>query len=186
MHLSATLNINPWPRPTPEAHRPQSDYAERFWLPVIGPSSLWLLRWVQRELEDRRREGQYVPFTVGSDELALRIGLGAGTARQSPLRRSLMRLETFELGRRLDESVVEFRTTMPSVSTRQLERMPVELRREHRAWCAASSGLGLGLVLAPVVGGQRRPWRLEGGGTAHVIGASRSGSLSSLPRCGSA
>jgi hypothetical protein len=145
MHLSATLNINPWPRPTPEAHRPQSDYAERFWLPVIGPSSLWLLRWVQRELEDRRREGQYVPFTVGSDELALRIGLGAGTARQSPLRRSLMRLETFELGRRLDESVVEFRTTMPSVSTRQLERMPVELRREHRAWCAASSaGAGAG------------------------------------------
>jgi hypothetical protein len=145
MHLAATLNINPWPRPTPEAHRPQSDYAERFWLPVIGPSSLWLLRWVQRELEDRRREGQYVPFTVGSDELALRIGLGAGTARQSPLRRSLMRLETFELGRRLDESVVEFRTTMPSVSTRQLERMPVELRREHRAWCAApSAGAGAG------------------------------------------
>ena len=133
MHLAATLNINPWPRSRPEPHLPQSDYAERFWLPVIGPSALWLMRWVQRELAVRRLEEDGA-FDIDADELARRIGLGTGSARQSPLRRSLKRLETFELARRINESVVEFRTTMPSVSMRQLERMPVSLRREHHEW----------------------------------------------------
>lgn len=136
MHLAATLTIRSWPRPTPEPHRAQSDYAERFWLPVIGPSGLWLLRWAQRELDERGTRRSAGSVDIAADELALRIGLGAGNARQSPLRRSLKRLETFELARRLSESVVEFRTTLPPVSMRQLERMPVELRREHRAWRA--------------------------------------------------
>ena len=138
MHLAATLTIRLWPRPSPEPHPALSDYAERFWLPVIGPSGLWLLRWGQRELE--RGGSQAVGFEIAADELALRIGLGVGTARQSPLRRSLMRLETFDLARRLSEAVVEFRTTVPSVSMRQLERMPVELRREHQAWRTAAGG----------------------------------------------
>ncbi len=134
MHLAATLTVCSWPRPTPQPHGPQGEYAERFWLPVIGPSGLWLLRWTQRELAARDINGHSGGFDIDSNELALRIGLGVGTARQSPLRRSLKRLETFELARRLDEVVVEFRTTLPPVSMRQLERMPVNLRREHRVW----------------------------------------------------
>ena len=143
MHLAATLTICRWPRSAPQPHVPQGEYAERFWLPVVGPSGLWLLRWAQRELvacearseaDDSGAGDSGGGFDIDSNELAQRIGLGVGTARQSPLRRSLKRLETFELARRLDESVVEFRTTLPPVSTRQLERMPVNLRREHRVW----------------------------------------------------
>jgi hypothetical protein len=87
------------------------------------------LRWAKRELQQRGGA-----FDIGSDDLALRLGLGAGTARQSPLRRSLKRLETFDLARRISESVVEVGTELPSLSHRQVERLPVELRREHRAW----------------------------------------------------
>lgn len=143
MHLAATLTIRRWFGPTCPPRQNDSDaaafcpveseYAERFWLPVIGPSGLWLLRWTARELV--RHGGA---FDIGADELALRVGLGVGTARQSPLRRSLKRLETFDLVRRLNESVIEFQTTVPPLSMRQLQRLPVELRREHCA-CGASS-----------------------------------------------
>ena len=54
------------------------------------------MRWAKRELQQRGGA-----FDIGSDDLALRLGLGAGTARQSPLRRSLKRLETFDLARRI-------------------------------------------------------------------------------------
>ncbi len=129
MYLSGTLTIRYWRRSAPGSHPAEGDYAERFWLPVIGPSGLWLLRWAKRELQQRGGA-----FDIGSDDLALRLGLGAGTARQSPLRRSLKRLETFDLARRISESVVEVGTELPSLSHRQVERLPVELRREHRAW----------------------------------------------------
>ncbi|MEZ5374515.1 MAG: hypothetical protein R2704_17685 [Microthrixaceae bacterium] len=134
MHLAATLTLRRWASPTAQPHPVDGDYAERFWLPVIGPSSLWVLRWAARELH--RHGGA---FDVGADELALRVGLGVGSARQSPLRRSLKRLESFGLAQRLSESVVEFRTSVPTVSMRQLERLPVGLRREHREWPDAAA-----------------------------------------------
>ncbi|MEZ5381857.1 MAG: hypothetical protein R2754_08695 [Microthrixaceae bacterium] len=136
MHLAATLTIRRWDVATGDAESPHGAYAERFWLPVIGPSALWLLRWANSELTARGGA-----FDIGADELSIRLGLGAGTARQSPLRRSLKRLETFQLARRLNESVAEFRPGLAPLSLRQLSRLPVELRREHRAWLAQQAGL---------------------------------------------
>src|SRR3954451_13629533 len=40
------LTIRPWPDEVIDAlgHDPRSAYVERFWLGVLGPSAIWLLR----------------------------------------------------------------------------------------------------------------------------------------------
>src|SRR4029079_11787921 len=41
-----SLTIRPWPDDVIDAlgHDPRSAYVERFWLGVLGPSAIWLLR----------------------------------------------------------------------------------------------------------------------------------------------
>src|SRR5919205_4035017 len=48
-----TMAVRPWPDPVIDAlgHDPRSPYVERFWLPVLGPSTTWLLRLLAAELE---------------------------------------------------------------------------------------------------------------------------------------
>ena len=68
-----TLWVEPWDDPItdPLGHDPVSQYAELFWLPVLGPSSLWLLRRVSLMLQDSPSG-----FSVKMCDLAHEIGLG--------------------------------------------------------------------------------------------------------------
>ena len=53
-----SFTVEPWPDPVIDelGHDPRSTYVERFWLPVLGPSTVWFLRRVADEL-DQRPEG---------------------------------------------------------------------------------------------------------------------------------
>ena len=106
---------------------PRSAYAERFWLPVVGPSTLLLLRRFARGLEEHP-----TGFRVSLADTGRALGLGSGTGRTSPVNRTIERACTFGLARRVDTDSIEVRSHLPRLAPRQLDRLPPVLRRAHR------------------------------------------------------
>ncbi len=132
------MRVLPWVQGPTEEMRldPRSHYAERFGLPVIGPSATWLLRHVADRFEDAP-EG----FDLDLDETARCLGVGVSTSRHAPLRRALARCVRFGLASRRDESTLAVTGRVPPVAPRHLMRLPIALQEEHRIWiqCAAEA-----------------------------------------------
>lgn len=101
-------------------------YLEHCWTPVLGPSSVLLLRrcpWLWREA---------TPARVPADELAAQLGLGRGTGRNSPVRHTIERLVRFRFAATPEPGELHIYTEVPPVPTRQLERLPGWCRDEHQ------------------------------------------------------
>lgn len=122
-------------------HEPDSHYVERFWLPVLGPSTTWLIRLLNLHLE---RDGDDARLSIADAGYAL--GLGERPGRHSPLLRALGRAADFDLVMRaLDhdasstspappdthEIALLVRRTLPTLSHRLVERLSPTLAREH-------------------------------------------------------
>lgn len=108
---------------------PRSAYAERFWLPVLGPTCAWLLRRLAHEF-DHQPDG----FAVGAVAFARSIGIGGRGGRQGPLYRSIDRCVRFGLLSEEDHGVLGVRTKLPTIDRPALGRLPKALRDEHRGW----------------------------------------------------
>src|SRR6476469_8174847 len=80
------LTLLPWPDTVIDqvGHDPRSEYVERFWLGVIGPSCCWFLRHLAV-----RFEAEPDGFDLDVAECARALGLGAGLGRNAPLGRTL-------------------------------------------------------------------------------------------------
>ncbi|MGO9344286.1 MAG: hypothetical protein ACLP6E_17505 [Acidimicrobiales bacterium] len=115
-------------------HDPRSTYAERFWLPVLGPTSLWLLRKVAGSLE-LRPEG----MDLDLERTARQIGLGGHRGRHGPFRRAIGRLVTFELARFTDSGELEVRRFVPPLARRHLIRLDPCTQEQHREWLLGES-----------------------------------------------
>ncbi|HET9732597.1 MAG TPA: hypothetical protein VFP54_07975 [Acidimicrobiales bacterium] len=108
---------------------PRSAYAETFWLGVIGPSTLFMLRCLADALDAARP--QDVVWDV--DELARQLGLGYRGGRNSPVLRAVHRSVQFRLAT-FHSGVLCVSATMPTLSPRMLSRLPARLREAHEAW----------------------------------------------------
>lgn len=112
-----------------EVHHP---YAERFVLPVIGPTSLLLLRRLNLELAAAEYPASGVQLSL--DELAMAIGLGHSA---SSLDRTVMRLERFGLLRTTLHKAITVpeqwlvRSHVAPITRTQLLRLPESLQLEH-------------------------------------------------------
>lgn len=102
-------------------------YAETYWLPVIGPSSLWALRRLATWMT-ATPDGLVVPLT----DLAHELGLGGGTGRNAPVVRTLARLVVFEMAQidRARESLA-VRRRVPPLARRHIRRLPEHLALLH-------------------------------------------------------
>jgi hypothetical protein len=131
------VRVGRWARPdfVGPAFDPRSHYVERFWLPVLGPSAIWLLR----RLADRFDE-EPDGFVLDLDEAARCLGLGASASRHAPLRRALARSVRFGLARRPATEKLEVLERLPRVMPRHLIRLPISLQEQHRAWVDAEAG----------------------------------------------
>jgi hypothetical protein len=120
-------------------HAPTSSYVETFWLPVLGPSTTWLIRLLNHRLDS---EGENVEVSVADTGWAL--GLGERPGRHSPLIRALGRAADFDLVMRAlpTSSPIEttsgpsalpllVRRTLPPLPSRLVERLPPLLARAH-------------------------------------------------------
>lgn len=130
------LSVVPWSDPLfdERGFEPRSAYVERFWLPLLGPSTTLLLRRVARGLQERP-DG----FRLRVPDTARAMGIGNGTGRNSPFVRSVDRACHFGLARHLGPGEVAVRTKVPPLNLRQVERLPLALRSAHGAWLQRSS-----------------------------------------------
>ncbi len=125
------LRIVPWVDPVADPHgvHPCSRYVELYWLGVIGPSTTWLLRRLSYGLEVNP-DG----FDLDLNETARSLGLGDRMGKNSPFRRALQRLATFELARSHGPTGMAVRTHIPPLPLRHLSRLPESLQISHRRW----------------------------------------------------
>ncbi len=100
-------------------------YLEHCWTPLIGPSSVLLLRrcpWLWREA---------TPARIPAEDLARQLGLGSGTARNSPVWHTIERVVRFRFAAMAAPGELQVYTEVPPVAARQLDRLPSWCRREH-------------------------------------------------------
>jgi hypothetical protein len=108
-------------------HDPRSAYVETYWLPLLGPSSVWLLRRIADWFDD---SPSGFPLAVGPAAAALGLGQVAGT--NSPIVRTLGRLVIFEMAMVRGESLA-VRRLVPPLARRHAARLPGHLADRHRA-----------------------------------------------------
>src|SRR5688500_366759 len=129
MQTPSTLIISPVAHPNPRVHRAgfalDDPYLERCWLPVLGPTSVLLLR--RMPILWQRDPAIGVPV----DELAVALGLGAGTGRHSPVWRTIDRLARFNFAYRVSDNQVDVYTEAPPLNARHLASLPPTVRQAH-------------------------------------------------------
>ena len=113
----------------PHGVHPCSRYVELYWLGIIGPSTTWLLRRLSYGL-DVHPGG----FDLNLADTARSLGLGERMGKNSPFRRALQRLCTFELARSHGPGGLAVRTRIPPLPLRHLSRLPDSLQSSHRRW----------------------------------------------------
>lgn len=96
-------------------------YFERYWLPIVGPSALLMMRLLADELE------RTDPFTIAEVELARRLGIKASKARATIARLVLLRL--LVPGSPGHWAV---RLNVRPLDERQIGRLPSGLAAQHR------------------------------------------------------
>lgn len=134
---TTTLTVTPWPDTVIDTVGldPRSDYVERYWLGILGPSTTWLLRHLVDGLE-RTPAG----FHLDMAEAASRIGVGFQGGRHSPFSRALARLVQFELAREEAPGSLAVRRKVPPLNRRQVARLPEVLQGAHQRWTDGQAG----------------------------------------------
>lgn len=132
---SSVLEIVAWTDPSFEdtGHDPRSAYVERFWLGLLGPSTVWMLRRFARGLEEHPGG-----FRVDLVDTGRALGLGESMARNSTTQRTIQRACQFGAAYRVSDRRLAVRSHLPTLTRRQVSRLPEPLQRAHQAWIDGS------------------------------------------------
>lgn len=126
-------SIVPWPDPVLDerGHDPRSRYVEQFWLGVIGPTGIWLLRRIVARFDDEPHG-----YEVACTELAGELGLSVTKGTASPFAKALHRCVMFQAARPLGTGTPgwQVRRRLPTVPQRHLRRLPERIQEQHAAW----------------------------------------------------
>jgi hypothetical protein len=108
----------------------RSAYCELCVVCVLGPTATLLLRTLNAEMQARGGLA-----TLDLTDLALSLGVGPGVANTSTIRRTLRRLEAFDMVRP-SASHYLVRTSVAPLTERQLERHGSRVQALHRSLMA--------------------------------------------------
>jgi len=125
------LLVVPWADPVCDqlGIDPRSAYVERFWLPLLGPTSTWLLRRFAVEF-DRQPDG----FSLATEDVARSIGIGTKGGRSGPFHRAIDRCVRFGCIQHAEHGILAVRRRLPPLSGAQVQRLPRHLRSGHDDW----------------------------------------------------
>ena len=123
-----SLRIETWSDPVIDdlGHDPRSSYVERFWLPVLGPSTVWFLRQLADGL-DSSPDG----FDLDLVETARALGVGMRGGKHSPMLRTVDRACRFGASRMIGTTGLAVRRRLAPLTRAQAERLPSSLQRAH-------------------------------------------------------
>jgi hypothetical protein len=110
-------------------HDLRSAYVERFWLPILGPTTVLLLRRLGARL-DEHPEGFDLPLL----DTAAAMGLGNKGGRNAPFLRAIARSTKFKITQRAGTSGLAVHRRVAPLTRIQVERLPGPLRDEHARW----------------------------------------------------
>jgi hypothetical protein len=124
---SSTLRIESWLDPVVDevGHDPRSSYTETYWLPVLGPSTTWLLRRFAAHLDETP-----AGVELDTEELARGLGLGERSGPNAPFARTVKRCVDFQMAE-WRESSLAVRRHLPPLARRHLRRLPESLQTRH-------------------------------------------------------
>jgi len=124
------LRIEAWIDPVIDelGHDPRSAYVETFWLPVLGPSTTWLLRHLSTRLDEAP---QGIELDV--EETARALGLGERLGPNAPFARTLKRCVDFNMAEWQAPLRLAVRRRLPPLARRHLRRLPESLQVRHQA-----------------------------------------------------
>jgi hypothetical protein len=125
----ATLHIETWLDPVVDqiGHDPRSSYVETYWLPVLGPSTTWLLRRFASYLDEMP-----AGIALDTEELARGLGLGERYGPNAPFARTIKRCVDFQMAEWRHSSLA-VRRHVPPLARRHLRRLPEALQVRHAA-----------------------------------------------------
>jgi hypothetical protein len=128
--FGTTVTIVAWVDPVVDSvgHDPRSRYVERFWLPVLGPTTVWLLRRLADEL-DAHPDGAVLELAT----LARELGLQDTLSRGAPFVRSFTRAVQFGVADAFGDALA-VRRRLPYVPARHVAKFPARLRDAHAAF----------------------------------------------------
>lgn len=139
-----SLRVVAWDHPAAQAGMDAlGSYVETFWLPLLGPSAVLLLRRLVAGL--RTAPGGYL---LDLGEAARALGLGGVGGRRSPFRRAIQRCTRYTIARHVDAGVLAVRRRLDPLSERQVLRLPRSLQEQHRRW-VATTGASTGSASSP-------------------------------------
>ena len=124
------VRISAWTDPVIDrlGHDPRSAYVEQYWLGLMGPSTVLLLRHCANWF-DASPHG----FVLDLREAAAALGLGHKGGRHSALARTISRACRFGAARALAVDQLEVRRRIPPLTLSQVNRLPPKLRHSHDA-----------------------------------------------------
>lgn len=172
-HSTPILTVVPWADAETArcGYDPRSAYVERFWLGVLGPSAVWLLRRFARGFDDHPQG-----FRVNLADTGRALGLGEGTGRSSTVIRTIERCCQFGAAQLLGASKLAVRTHLPPLSPRQVARLPESVQAAHERWRDPEvDPAELRRAVAATLSMLRRgedPWTVEANLTAWGFGES--------------
>jgi hypothetical protein len=108
---------------------PRSGYVEDYWLGILGPSTVWLMRRLAAGFE-------FSPsgFDLDLAETARSLGLGDRSGRHSPFVRAINRTVQFGLARLTGPTELSVRRRLPSLNRGQVNRLSPAQQARHAAW----------------------------------------------------
>lgn len=107
-------------------HLLRSRYVETYWLPILGPSSIALLRMLAAGLA--LSPGG---FTLDVPEAARSLGIGHRGGRNGPMARTIQRCCAFGATRIDHGHQLVVRPRLATLTPRQLSRLPAGLQQGH-------------------------------------------------------
>lgn len=122
------LHVRAWADPVVDRYgfAAHSEYVERFWTPLIGPSTLFLLRFLVSRLHE-------VPggFVMPCARTAQFLGLSDKTGPDDIFPRTVNRLIQFRLAYEADD-VLFVRRNIASLHPKQVQRLSSALQVTHQ------------------------------------------------------
>ena len=131
-----SIQISAWIDPMVETlgFDPRSSYVEHFWLPILGPSCIFLLRRLAYafDLDTATQE-------VSLREVSFEIGLGSPKGYGNSITKTLNRCIQFDMAKLLPNGTLTVRRSLPPLNQRQLARLPIDLQDLHETLITGNS-----------------------------------------------